>query len=94
MQPVDIKPEKKGRKRRLSELLPETRAHIVPYFRRGIPVERIADDFEVAPLQILEHVVRDAVGAKHPGSGLARKPPASEQRPSAREALLLIRRSA
>jgi hypothetical protein len=72
---------KGGRKRRITELFPEQRASIQPYFHRGLTVERIAEELEldVSPVQLLEHVVRVYTGAKHPGpAAVTRKPDARE----------------
>lgn len=67
-----------ARTRRLSEVMPELRSRITPLFSRGVPVERIAEDLDVSPLQLLEHVVREYSGARHPGPFVVRKDAKSE----------------
>jgi len=64
---ADSATNKPRRKRRLSELLPGVRQRITPWFDAGVDAERIANDLNVSPVQVLEHVVRDYVGARHPG---------------------------
>lgn len=65
---VEAKAKPTGaRQRRLSGVMPELRDRIQPLFHRGVAVERIAEDLDVSPLQLLEHVVRVYCGAKQPG---------------------------
>lgn len=79
--------KKSGRLRRITEMFPEHRELITPLFHRGLTVERIAEELEIniEPGQLLEHVVRDYVGAKHPGLELVRKGPQSETRMTVHE---------
>jgi hypothetical protein len=67
---------KTGRKRRIYEVLPELRERIKPLFDRGMTVERIAEELNIdgPPWMVLEHVVRENTGAKHPGPYLTRRP--------------------
>jgi hypothetical protein len=78
VQAAETSRKSSGRKRRLSEVMPELRARIQPLFHRGVSVERIGEDLDVSPVQLLEHVVREYVGAKHPGPFVVRKPVGSE----------------
>lgn len=89
-QSPETKDKRSGRNRRLSGVMPELRDRIQPLFHRGVAVERIAEDLDVSPLQLLEHVVRVYCGAKQPGPFLM----GAAQRGSVREQMHVLRRTA
>lgn len=60
-----------GRKRRISQILPQLRQQIPTLFDYGMPAERIAEQFDISKTEILEEMVRDTRGLlmrKGPGS--------------------------
>lgn len=60
-----------GRKKRLSQILPELRERIPGLFDKDVPAERLAEQFSINKTEILEEMIRDtrrALGRKGPHS--------------------------
>lgn len=74
--PQEAEPERRKRRaRRISDVMPTLRERITPLFDRGVSVDRLAVDLGIPPVQVLEHVVREYAGAKHPGPVLIERRP-------------------
>lgn len=69
---VETKQKKKGRNKRISQILPQLRNQIPALFDRGIPAERLAEDFDLNKTEILEHLIRDTRNVFLRGPGAVR----------------------
>jgi hypothetical protein len=89
-QPVAAQGKTTGRKRRISQILPQLRQQIPMLFDHGMPAERLAEQFDISKAEILEDMIRDTRGM------LSRRGPGSARVMSAGASLQVVagRRSA